>query len=169
MAKPLHETILYPDDSFPYIMYTHTLHKSIPEGRGFNDLHWHEDLQITLVTKGKLSIQVNGMDHELKTGQAILINKGVLHVATQLTHDGQYVSFNFPEKLLAFHADSAMEKNYVLPFTNSSFVSLVITGDAEWEKQVLDLLWEMRKKFNIKKAGDGNMRFRFKPFSYGTS
>lgn len=91
-------------------MYTHTLHKSIPEGRGFNDLHWHEDLQITLVTKGKLSIQVNGMDHELKTGQAILINKGVLHVATQLTHDGQYVSFNFPEKLLAFHADSAMEK-----------------------------------------------------------
>lgn len=152
MAKPLHETILYPDDSFPYIMYTHTLHKSIPEGRGFNDLHWHEDLQITLVTKGKLSIQVNGMDHELETGQAILINKGVLHVATQLTHDGQYVSFNFPEKLLAFHADSAMEKNYVLPFTHSSFVSLVITGDAEWEKQVLDLLWEMRKKFNIKKS-----------------
>ncbi|GAE08769.1 transcriptional regulator, AraC family [Paenibacillus sp. JCM 10914] len=116
MANPLHETILYPDDSFPYIMYTHTLHTSIPEGRGFNDLHWHEELQITLVTKGKLIIQVNGIDHELETGQAILINKGVLHVTTQLTHEGQYVSFNFPEKLLSFYTDSAMEKKLCSPF-----------------------------------------------------
>lgn len=152
MSKQLHETILYPDLSFPYIMYTHTLHTSIPEGRGFSDLHWHEELQITLVTKGKLIIQVNGINHELETAQAILINKGILHVTTQLTHDGQYVSFNFPEKLLAFHTDSAMEKNYVLPYTNSSLVSLVIKGDVEWEKEVLDMLWEMRKKFNMKKS-----------------
>lgn len=76
MSKQLHETIFYPDASFPYIMYTANALKIIPEGRGFNDLHWHEELQITLVTKGKLTIQVNGIDHELEAGQAILINKG---------------------------------------------------------------------------------------------
>ena len=151
MKKQLHETISYPDVSFPYIMYTHTIHKSIPEGRGFNDLHWHEELQITLVTKGKLVIQVNGIDHELETGQAILINKGILHIITNLSHNGQYVSFNFPEKLLAFYADSAMEKNYVLPYTNSSLVSLVITGEVEWESQVLEMLWSMKKKFDLPK------------------
>lgn len=151
MAKPLHETIAYPDLSFPYIMYTHTRYASIPEGRGFNDLHWHQELQITLVTKGTLVIQVNGIDHELKTGQAILINKGILHVATQLSHGGEYVSFNFPEKLLAFHAESTMEENYVLPYTRSSFVSMVIPGHADWEKQVLDMLGDMRKVFNMKK------------------
>ncbi|AWB44742.1 AraC family transcriptional regulator [Paenibacillus sp. CAA11] len=152
MKKQLHESIVYPDVSFPYIMYTHTIHKSIPEGRGFNDLHWHEELQITLVTKGKLAIQVNGMDYELETGQAILINKGILHVTTHLTHQGQYVSFNFPEKLLAFYTDSAMEKNYVLPYTNSSLVSLVIKGELEWENEVLAMLWEMKKKFDMKKS-----------------
>ncbi|CAM3280746.1 MULTISPECIES: AraC family transcriptional regulator [Paenibacillus] len=152
MAKSLRETIAYPNLSFPYIMYTHTLYKSTPEGRGFNDLHWHEELQITLVTKGTLVIQVNGIDHQLKTGQAILINKGILHVTTQLSHDGEYVSFNFPEKLLAFHADSTMEENYVLPYTRSSFVSFVIAGNADWEKQVLDMLWDMRKVFNTKKG-----------------
>ena len=31
-------------------------------------------------------------------------------MTTELTHDGQYVSFNFPEKLLGFYTDSAMEK-----------------------------------------------------------
>lgn len=152
MVKQLYEDILYSDLSFPYIMYTHTRHTSIPEGRGFNDLHWHEDLQITLVTKGKLVIQINGIDHTLETGQAILINKRILHIATELSHDGQYVSFNFPEKLLAFHIESAMEKNYVLPYTNSSLVSIVITRDSEWETQILDMLWGMRETFNSEKT-----------------
>ncbi|MBY9078795.1 helix-turn-helix transcriptional regulator [Paenibacillus sp. HN-1] len=152
MEKQLHETISYPDVSFPYIMYTHTIHGSIPEGRGFNDLHWHEDLQITLVTTGKLVIQVNGIDYELETGQAIFINKGVLHVTTNLTANGQYISFNFPEKLLAFYSDSAMEQNYVRPYTDSSLVSLVIRGDVEWERQVLEMLREMKTKFDMEKS-----------------
>ncbi|MFC9708796.1 helix-turn-helix domain-containing protein [Paenibacillus sp. NPDC056933] len=147
MSKQLHETILFPDASFPYIMYTATSSKMIPEGRGFNDLHWHEELQITLVTHGKLVIQVNGMDHELDEGQAIFINKGVLHVTTNLTHNGQYVSFNFPEKLLAFYADSAMEKNYVSPYTNSSLLSLLIKGDVQWQRDIISMLREMRKRF----------------------
>lgn len=152
MAKPLHETISFPDLSFPCILYTHTLDKSIPEGRGFNDLHWHEELQITWVTRGSLVIQVNGIDHKLEPGQAILINRGVLHIATRLTHDGEYLSFNFPEKLLSFHPDSAMEANYVLPYTRSSLVSLLIQGEAEWEKRVLNMLHELRKTFDSEKS-----------------
>lgn len=152
MKKQLHEAILYPDEAFPYIMYTHTNHGSIPEGRGVNDLHWHEELQITLVTKGKLTIQINGIDYDLGTGQAIFINKSVLHIVTYLTHDGEYVSFNFPEKLLAFYSDSAMEKSYVLPFTNSYLLSLEIKGDAEWQNQILQLLWYMKKEFEMKET-----------------
>ncbi|ANF95020.1 AraC family transcriptional regulator [Paenibacillus bovis] len=152
MEKPLYEAIAYPDHSFPYIMYTHTVHNSIPEGRGFNDLHWHDELQITLVTRGKLVIQVNGIDYTLETGQAIMINKGILHIVTQLTPNGQYVSFNFPEKLLAFYTESSMEQNYVLPYTNSSLISLVIGGEEDWEKQVLNMLWEMKSKFDMPKG-----------------
>ncbi|MEK3660236.1 AraC family transcriptional regulator [Paenibacillus sp. FSL F4-0236] len=151
MSKLLHENILFPDASFPYIMYTANSRKIIPEGRGFNDLHWHEELQITLVTQGKLVIQVNGIDYELKNGQAIFINKGALHVTTHLTPDGQYVSFNFPEKLLVFYADSAMEKNYVSPYTNSSLLSLVIKGDAEWQRDVLNMLLELKNRFDMPK------------------
>lgn len=150
MKKPLHETIQYPDETFPYIMYTHTLHQSIPAGRGFNDLHWHEELQITLVTRGKLTIQINGVNYDLEAGQAIFINKSILHIVTQLTPDGQYVSFNFPEKLLAFYSDSAMEKNYVLPVTNSSLLCLDIRGDAKWQDEFLQILWDMKKAFEMK-------------------
>ncbi|OCT16598.1 AraC family transcriptional regulator [Paenibacillus pectinilyticus] len=152
MNKQLHETIKYPDEAFPYIMYTHTNRGSIPEGRGVNDLHWHEELQMTLVTKGKLTIQINGIDYDLETGEAIFINKSVLHIVTHLSHDGEYVSFNFPEKLLAFYSDSAMERNHVLPYTNSYLLSLEIKGDAEWQNQILQNLWEMKKKFERKES-----------------
>lgn len=152
MKKQFFEAIQYPDEDFPYIMYTHTNRGSIPVGRGVNDLHWHEELQMTLVTKGKLNIRINGIDYTLGRGQAIFINKSVMHIVTYLSHDGEYVSFNFPEKLLAFYSHSAMEKNHVQPYTNSSLLSLLIEGDLEWEKQILQILWEMKKKFERKES-----------------
>lgn len=152
MEKQLYESIRYPDEAFPYIMYTHTNLGSAPNGRGVNDLHWHEELQITLVTKGKLTIQINGINYHLDTGQAIFINKSVLHVVTHLTHDGEYVSFNFPEKLLSFYSDSAMERNYVHPFTNSYLLSLEIKGHVEWQEQILQMLWQMKKEFEADKG-----------------
>jgi AraC-like DNA-binding protein len=151
LKKQLHEAIQFPDDSFPYILYTHTNYESIPNGRGVNDLHWHQELQITLVTKGKLTIQVNGINYDLETGQAIFINKSVLHIVTYLSQEGEYVSFNFPEKLLAFYSDSAMEKKYVLPYTNSFLLSLEIKGDKDWHNQILQILWDMKKEFESKK------------------
>ncbi|AWV34568.1 AraC family transcriptional regulator [Paenibacillus sp. FSL H7-0716] len=151
MKKQLHEAIQFPDDAFPYIMYIHTNYESIPNGRGVHDLHWHQELQITLVTKGKLTIQVNGLNYDLETGQAIFINKSVLHIVTYLSQEGEYVSFNFPEKLLAFYSDSAMEKKYVLPYTNSFLLSLEIKGDKDWHNQILQILWDMKKEFESKK------------------
>ncbi|OWA35473.1 AraC family transcriptional regulator [Saccharibacillus sp. O16] len=150
--KPLHETIAFPDHSFPYIMYTHTRYTSTPEGRGFNDLHWHEELQITLASRGALVIQVNGIDHELQAGQAILLNKAMLHMVTKLTEDGEYVSFNFPEKLLAFHSGSAMEDRYVLPYTRSSFSAFVISGEEPWSMEALNMLYRMKQIFDAEKS-----------------
>lgn len=142
---------MYPDQSFPCIMYTHTIHGGVPEGRGVNDLHWHEELQITLVTRGKLTIQINGMDHELSAGQAIFINKSVLHIVTKLTPSGEYISYNFPEKLLAFYADSTMEQRYVFPYTNSYLLSFVVTGEDEWQHKFLRILREIKQKFDTEK------------------
>jgi AraC-like DNA-binding protein len=150
LVNKLHEINQYPDTSFPYAMYTVTSLSCIPQGRGFNELHWHEELQFTLVTEGKIVIQVNGVTHELQAGQAIFINKGVLHVSMQVDKNSEYVSFNFPEKLLAFYSDSQMEKNYVRPYTNSLFLSLVIRPETEWQSTMLEILWRLKDKFNVK-------------------
>jgi len=140
----LHETNKYDDQSFPYQMYRITKDGITPPGRGYMDLHWHEELQFTLVTKGMVTIQINGDAYTLIRGEAVFINRGLLHVTTNISADGEYVSFNFPDKLLSFFTGSRIEQTYVLPFTTNYTLPATIFRDAVlWQKEILDHLWKL--------------------------
>lgn len=41
-------------------------YSDLPIGSVFKSLHWHEDLQFVLCTKGYVSYQINGIEYELK-------------------------------------------------------------------------------------------------------
>lgn len=145
--KSLHEVNHYDDESFPVGMYIVTKDKIIPDGRGHMDLHWHEELQFTLVTAGSVVMQVDGKMYMLKEGQAIFINRNLLHVTSDLPEDGRYISINFPDKLLGFFAGSRMESDYVIPYTNNyCFPAIVFREDVPWQKQILN---ELRKSQDI--------------------
>ena len=111
----LHEINRYTDPAFPVGLYVITREQIIPEGRGHLDLHWHEELQFTLVTNGSVTMQVNGALYHLKEGEAIFINRNLMHVTSNLSDNGRYISFNVQDKLLGFFAGSRMEQSYVLP------------------------------------------------------
>lgn len=148
-GKELHETNQYQDAAFPVGMYLVTRNDIVPSGRGYLDLHWHEELQLTLVTEGSLRLQVNGETYTLEEGQAIFINRNILHITTELTEDGRYVSFNFPDKMLGFFAGSRMEQNDVLPFTGSyAFPAAVFRGGVKWQEEILTGLRNIREYFS---------------------
>lgn len=139
--KNLHEINRYRDAAFPVGMYFVTKETIIPQGRGYLDLHWHEELQFTLVTSGRLGMQVNGTVYTLEEGEAIFINRNFLHVTTELPDGGRYVSFNFPDKMLGFFSGSRMEQDDVRPFTgNYAFPALVIRRGEPWQEEILRLL-----------------------------
>lgn len=147
MTNPnfLHESNEYDDNAFPFGMYTVTATQCIPPGRGYLDLHWHEELQFTLVTKGTITIQINGIDYNLEQGEAIFINCGFLHVTTAINDDGEYVSFNFPDKMLSFFAGSRMEQDFVIPYTsNYTFPVTIFKPIVSWQNTILNHLWELR-------------------------
>lgn len=151
-GKELHETNQYRDAAFPVGMYIVTRERIVPHGRGYLDLHWHEELQLTLVTNGRLRIQVNGESYILEEGQAIFINRNILHITTELTEDGRYISFNFPDKMLGFFAGSRMEQDDVLPFMGScAFPAAVFRGGAAWQNEILAGLWRMQGYFSGEK------------------
>lgn len=141
----LHETNRYDDRMFPYEMYCVNKKDITPPGRGYMDLHWHEELQFTLVTKDTIQMQVNGYEYHLASNEAIFINSGLLHMTTDISEDGEYVSFNFPEKLLSFFGGSRMEQEFVLPYTtNWALPVTILRQDIEWQKQIIDILWELK-------------------------
>lgn len=110
------------------------------------DLHWHEELQFTLVTNGSVTMQVSGETYRLQEGEAIFINRNLLHITSDLTNDGRYISINIPDRILGFFAGSRMEQNYVQPYIgNCLFQAIVFKKEVEWQKKILDILWELEQ------------------------
>ena len=141
----LHEINRYEDPMFPVGLYTVTTHGIEPEGRGHLDLHWHEELQFTMMLSGSFIMQVNGQDYLLKEGQAIFINKDLLHITSDLSPDGKYFSINFPDNMLGYWPGSRMEHDYVHPYTgNLMFPVMVFEESCEWHRKVLADLLEVR-------------------------
>ena len=142
--KQFHEINRYKDNAFPVGMYMVTREGIIPEGRGFGDLHWHEELQLTCVLSGSAKIQINGREHLLHEGEAIFINKNIMHVISELSEDGKYISFNFKDRMLCFFAGSRMEQEDVLPYTSQyAFPSIVLRKDNSWGETILSYIYEL--------------------------
>lgn len=137
----LHEINRYHDPAFPVGIYVVTRQGIEPEGRGYRDLHWHEELQFTWAAEGTVRMKVNAREYEIRRGEAIFINRNQLHVTTELTEEGRYISLNFPEKLLGFFAGSRMEQKDVLPFTvNSMLEAVPLRKETGWQREVLEIL-----------------------------
>ena len=154
MEKDLHETNQYQDAAFPAQMYTTTRAGIVPRGRGFLDLHWHEEIQFTLVVSGCMTMQANGESFKLQQGEAIFLNRNVLHMSSALSDDGCYVSFNYPEKMLGFFSGSRMEQDGVLPYTgDASLQTVIFRQGTAWQEEILSILWEMKDCFDRISAG----------------
>lgn len=149
MNQELHEIKQFQDSSFPIEMYYITRESITPNGRGFMDIHWHEELQLTLVTRGTLTIRVDHTSYVLNEGDAIFINRNLVHITTDMSEAGQYVSFNFPDKLLCFFPGSYMAREDVLPLTNHyQFCAKAMTKDTPWQREIIYKLWEMYDLFS---------------------
>ncbi|MBR3164926.1 MAG: AraC family transcriptional regulator [Lachnospiraceae bacterium] len=147
-VQQFHETNRYEDESFPLGIYVITPYKIEPSGRGYLEMHWHEELQFTLLRKGRMKMTVNGSTYTMSAGEALFINRNNLHGSTYMTDDACYVSINFPYRMLSFFTGSRMEYINVLPYINpNSQASILITPAEEWMWELLNHLWKLADLF----------------------
>ncbi|MGG5318207.1 AraC family transcriptional regulator [Enterococcus sp. AZ072] len=149
----LHEKNRYHDSNFPFEIYTVNRYNMFPVGRGFNNLHWHEEIQYTIAAKGDLTMQVNGRAYQLREGDGIFINSGYLHVTKEMQDQGEYFSINFNPRLLSFSLGSLLEQNYVLPYVGEYLLPITIfRPEVPWEKEVLDKFFEIQQLYQEKQT-----------------
>ncbi|MDR3563680.1 MAG: AraC family transcriptional regulator [Negativicutes bacterium] len=150
--KNRRETTLHGSYDFPLAVYLDQLDKNVA---GLVNWHWHEELQLSLVTKGEVEFLVNQTAYVLKEGQGIFINSGCLHMARPVTKpDSTYICINADAKLLAFFPGSAIEKKYIKPFlTLPGFSAALLEGDEGWQEIILAKIQAIYQLYRQKAFG----------------
>ena len=131
-------------DAFPFLIQRGTYREAFPRKAGFRVMHWHEDLQFTLVVKGQLGIVSPGKKYILKAGQGIFINRRVLH---QFLAEPGCENFNyiFPLRFLKFLADDPSGA-YVDSFIDNESVDFVfMNGIHTWQKNLFRILLHLER------------------------
>ncbi len=154
----LREITRYTDAAFPVEIFHGDRRALTPPGRWLKDFHWHEELQITMAVSGTVRVQAGSASFELKTGEALFINSGVIHAVTSTSHDGAYESLNFSPRILSFFPGSRMEQNDVLPFISSGRTTALFLSADGGAGRVLELFSSVSE--NLASPGTSHSEYR---------
>jgi len=91
----LREKRLHGSPMYPVSVYEIACPPDVP----LLSLHWHDELELFMLTQGRAVLRVGLSDYELAAGEAVFINSGELHAG--YAADGQACSF----VAVVFHPD----------------------------------------------------------------
>lgn len=129
------------DYAFPLVVHE-TFLRDKP--MGFNNWHWHEEVQFTCVLEGSMITTAQGQDHILRTGDGFFINSNISHMTRPTSADSaRYVSLNVKPSLLTLFHGSVVERRYFLPYMNHPcFQFVLLTPETRWQEKTLnDMLY----------------------------
>ena len=133
---------LYQGTEFPYLVLHVINDQSYPRNPGFRVMHWHEDLQFIYVLHGKIQVKSLESSVEIQEGEAVFINKNVIHHVMKL-EDCHYYSFVFPAHFLTFSPLSPAKKFVDDIVGNSQITLLHLSKEVDWCGEALELLQKL--------------------------
>lgn len=118
-SRYVEDTIEYPGNEFPW--------------------HWHEELELAVVTEGAMMVGCGESSFVAEAGQGYFINSNVLH--TFRARDGKncrYETLVFHHSLLSGAPESVFEQKYMRPILHSSKIeTFCLTPEIEWQKEAI--------------------------------
>lgn len=132
----LHESIPHKTDNIPFSVH----HTDVPANIPITlYLHWHEEFELFLVTKGSTTFHIDDRSYLLSEGEAVFVNANCLHSASPVP--GSPCSFSailFHPSMLSRMDYGHLFLKYVQPLlTNSIQFSEHLTAAESWMEQVL--------------------------------
>lgn len=104
--------------------------------------HWHEEMEILLVTSGYAKVTTDDEDHILHTGQGLILNQNVMHSIHSV--DGSqctYYSLVFHPDFLFGYNNSYLRTNFLLPMQSFSILKTLLMDEQNtWHKNMLTLI-----------------------------
>lgn len=106
--------------------------------------HWHEELQIALVTEGEVIFRAEEQEVRLRAGQGYFVNSGVHHEALPTEEgNGVYICVNFLPNLIYGQSDSMVRRDYVDPVLYCESLRSFPLLEQPWHREICRLLREL--------------------------
>lgn len=118
--------------------------------------HWHEEMEMSLIVKSTERMTVDGRTFDLKPGQGVFINSGVMHGSVPAPgYDYlDHVSLVFHGSIVGGAPGSIFWRKYLGPLSTAPECRCVpLLGESEWERQVLAALRRMADIWPEKRPG----------------
>lgn len=91
---------------------------AIPDSYIYMQPHWHEEFEITKITKGTLVYRIGQQDHIVSEGDILLITPDTLHAAHQLEDTSAYTTtIVFHMNLVGLEQKDRCTLKYIEPYT----------------------------------------------------
>ena len=99
---------------FPVAVYHYVMSDCV---MGYINWHWHEEIQLNLVTHGTVRFFADGQQILVKEGDGFFINSGRLHMARpEGDPASSYLCLDFHPRLMSSFSGSIFEEKYVKPY-----------------------------------------------------
>ena len=103
---------------FPVAVYHYVMSECV---LGYINWHWHDEIQLCVVTKGQMCFQVSGAQYLLSKGEGFFVNSGRLHTARPVGDpDSAYLCLDFHPRILGAFPGSVTEEKYVAPYIGAA-------------------------------------------------
>lgn len=120
--------------------------------------HWHQEIQIALVTEGEVLFRADDREIRLHAGEGFFVNSGVHHEALPTeSADGIYICVNFLPSLIYGQADSVMCRDYVDPVLYCEGLRSFPLLNQPWHREICELL---RKLGEVEEAAEYGYEMR---------
>lgn len=118
-------------------------------------LHWHPEVELTLVVKGEMLYKVNNDTIHLREGDALFCNSGALHSGRMRDSNAcKYISITFDSRLIYGYEKSAIYNNYVLPIIQDLSLSYVYFDcGKDWAKDAINEMKNIVSLYNATPTG----------------
>ena len=115
-----------------------------PKGKFHIPVHWHDEVEIIYIKKGKLTIYIGEEKILANQGEVFFVNTGDLHFMESDDINVEYYTLLFPLTFLSFKMDSALEKEFFLPLRQKKLLMPVRIKDVETEKIQISIVAEQK-------------------------
>ena len=125
------ELLTYGTEDFPIAFFDDDLAKvTIPN-------HWHDELEIVVITEGKVIVRIAGQEFILTAGDGYFANSAILHAAELKTAAGYQHAMVFNPAVISAPGSLAW-KTYLEPLLGDPQLPFVrLSAAVPWQKEIL--------------------------------